>query len=439
LTEPRKLRVFLCHASQDKPIVRELHQRLKAEGWIDPWLDEEELYPGQDWNLEIEKAVEVADVIFVCLSNNSITKEGYVQRELRIVLDYADYKPEGTLYLIPIRLEECDPPRRLRAWQYADYFAGQRERAFERLLVSLRRRADSLNLKFEVPAPKIETKPESKPVEEKKTVFERPEPTHLIPPPFVKLPVSNPNKLTLSNGMEFVRVPAGKSLMGSTKENELGRDDERPQHTVELPYDYWMARYSVTNELYNVYIKAKGIKHPVSGWENKKDHPVTYINWQDVMEYCRWLNDLLKGELPSGLILRLPTEAEWEKAARGANGNEWPWGNEFDKNKCNSSEGGKGGTTSVELYSPRGDSPFGCADMAGNVWEWMHSLFKPYPYKANDGREDEEARGSRVLRGCSFIGNERYARCACRYVNLLETTALDIYRGFRVVVSPVLF
>jgi len=152
----RPLRVFLCHSSNDKPAVRELYQKLRAEPWIQPWLDEEELYPGQDWNMEIEKAVEAADAIIVCLTKNSINKEGYVQRELRIVLDFADYKPEGTVYIIPVRLEECEPPRRLRAWQYADYFEGQRERALERLLISLKKRADSLNLiRIEEPLLKI--------------------------------------------------------------------------------------------------------------------------------------------------------------------------------------------------------------------------------------------------------------------------------------------
>jgi hypothetical protein len=145
----RPLRVFLCHSSNDKPAVRELYQKLRAEPWIQPWLDEEELYPGQDWNMEIEKAVEAADAIIVCLSKGSITKEGYVQRELRIVLDFADYKPEGTIYILPVRLEECEPPRRLRAWQYADYFEGQHDKAFQRLLVSLKRRSESLGLEFE--------------------------------------------------------------------------------------------------------------------------------------------------------------------------------------------------------------------------------------------------------------------------------------------------
>lgn len=137
-TMNRPLKVFLCHSSQDKPAVRELYQKLRAEAWIQPWLDEEELYPGHDWNLEIEKAIEETDVIIVCLSNNSITKEGYVQREIRIALDYADYKPEGTLFIIPVRLEDCKPPKRLLRWQYADYFEGQRERGLERLIASFK-------------------------------------------------------------------------------------------------------------------------------------------------------------------------------------------------------------------------------------------------------------------------------------------------------------
>src|SRR5512141_1313450 len=116
MPEHRKLRVFLCHASQDKPIVRELCQRLGAEGWIDPWLDEEKLLPGQDWDLEIEKAVEAADVVIVCVSNRSVSKEGYVQKEIRKVLDIALEKPEETIFIIPLRLDECELPRRLRTW-----------------------------------------------------------------------------------------------------------------------------------------------------------------------------------------------------------------------------------------------------------------------------------------------------------------------------------
>ena len=405
----RPLRVFLCHSSNDKPVVRELYRKLRAETWIQAWLDEEELYPGQDWNFEIEKAVEAADMILVCLSKGSTTKDGYVQREIRVALDYANYKPEGTLYVIPVRLEECEPPRRLRTWQYADYFEGYRERGFQRLLVSLKRRADSLGLKVESPASnEVAT-----------------------------------NKLVLSNGMELMRVPAGKFLMGSTKENKLASDDERPQHTVDIPYDYFMTRFPVTNELFYAYVKSKDIKHPVDAWGKKKDHPVVNVSWNDAIEYCKWLNNLLKSEFPLGLILRLPSEAEWEKAARwkpfpSGRGQgegealEYPWGNHFDKNNCNTSEGGKGVTTPVGLYSPRGDSPFGCADMSGNVWELTHSLDKEYPYNSRDSREDEKASGSRVLRGGSFV--EWPARCAHR--DYLDRDSLLDHVGFRVVTAP---
>lgn len=141
----RKLRVFLCHSSQDKPIVRDLYQRLNAEGWIDPWLDEEKLLPGQDWDLEIERAVEAADAVLVCLSAHSVTKEGYVQRELRFVLDVALEKPEGTVFIVPLRLDDCQPPRRLRTLQYLDYFPVERRKwATTRLIESLKTRLNSL-------------------------------------------------------------------------------------------------------------------------------------------------------------------------------------------------------------------------------------------------------------------------------------------------------
>lgn len=138
MPEPnRKLKVFLCHSKEDKPIVRELYQRLLAEGWIDPWLDEEKLLPGHDWDMEIEKAVEAADAVIVCLSNNSVTKEGYVQRELRLALDVTLEKPEGSVFLIPLKLEECDVPRSLRQFHSADYFGNNKKKGYTNLVESL--------------------------------------------------------------------------------------------------------------------------------------------------------------------------------------------------------------------------------------------------------------------------------------------------------------
>lgn len=136
-----KLKVFLCHASQDKSTARELYGLLGAESWLDPWLDERNLLPGQDWNMEIEKAVESADVIIVFLSRTSVSKNGYIQKELRQVLDVALEKPEGGIFIIPVRLDDCEIPRRLRNWQYVDYFPKENnEFAYSKILASLKLR-----------------------------------------------------------------------------------------------------------------------------------------------------------------------------------------------------------------------------------------------------------------------------------------------------------
>jgi hypothetical protein len=118
-----QMQVFLCHSSTDKAQVRELSRRLREDGF-DPWLDEEKLLPGQDWQMQISTAVRSSGVVIVCLSASSITKEGFVQKEIKQALDVADEKPDGTIFIIPVRLEECDVPIRLRKWQWVDNFTG---------------------------------------------------------------------------------------------------------------------------------------------------------------------------------------------------------------------------------------------------------------------------------------------------------------------------
>lgn len=143
----RKLRVFLCHASQDKPVVRELYERLLAEDWIDPWLDEQKLIPGQDWNLEIENAVEAADAVIVFVSSVSVAKEGYIQKELRRVLRIAEEKLEGAIFVLPVRLDKCEHPRQLRDKQFLDYFPeARRDKAYDKLRLSLKLRKDALGI-----------------------------------------------------------------------------------------------------------------------------------------------------------------------------------------------------------------------------------------------------------------------------------------------------
>ena len=136
----RPLRVFLCHSSNDKPAVRELYSALKAEGWIDPWLDKAKILPGQDWEMVIEKAVDDSDVVIACLSSQSITKEGFVQREIRYAYDIALEKPEETIFLIPLRLDDCNVPRKLRTLHWVDYFGDDKENSYSDLLEALKLR-----------------------------------------------------------------------------------------------------------------------------------------------------------------------------------------------------------------------------------------------------------------------------------------------------------
>jgi hypothetical protein len=139
---PRKLQVFLCHSSGDKPAIRGLYQHLTTEGFA-PWLDEENLLPGQDWQREIPKAVKNSDVVIVCLSRSSTSKSGYVQKEIKYALDIADELPDDTIFIIPLRLEECEVPERLSRWHWVNAFE---ERGFDRLLRSLRMRAQTLDI-----------------------------------------------------------------------------------------------------------------------------------------------------------------------------------------------------------------------------------------------------------------------------------------------------
>lgn len=133
----RLFQAFLCHASSDKQKVRELYKRLRNDG-IKPWLDEEDLLPGFEWEIEIPKAVQNSDVVIVCLSKDAVTKTGYVQKEIKYALDIADEQPEGKIFIIPLKLEECDVPKRLSRWQWVNLF---NENGYQRLLRSLNIRA----------------------------------------------------------------------------------------------------------------------------------------------------------------------------------------------------------------------------------------------------------------------------------------------------------
>jgi len=260
----------------------------------------------------------------------------------------------------------------------------------------------------------------------------------------------------------FVRIPAGKFLMGSDDKDKAARDDEKPQHGVHLE-EFWMAKYPVTVGQYRYFVEKSGYKtSDTDALEGFSNHPVVYVTWYDALEYTKWLNGEIRqyaakqtqaganhpfwqGLAASNLQATLPSEAEWEKAARGIGGQIYPWGNDFDAEKANTAETQISDPSAVGCF-PAGAN--GLFDMSGNVWEWTRSLWgkdwdKPsykYPYEPKDKeREKLEAEREirRVLRGGSFYSESGLARCA--YRNWYNPDYRGWSLGFRVVVvSPVL-
>jgi formylglycine-generating enzyme required for sulfatase activity len=190
---------------------------------------------------------------------------------------------------------------------------------------------------------------------------------------------------------EGVRVPEGMIWVGP---GPFIYGEGESAQVVRLEQGYFIARAPVTNAEYARFVAATGHKSS-SHWEGKTppdetaDHPVVYVSWHDCVAYAEWAG------------MRLLSEQEWEKAARGIDGREYPWG-DWEEERCNAAEAGTGSTTPVGRYSPGGDSPYGCVDMAGNVWEWTAG-------------ESSPGSDSRVLRGGSFYDVRGGARCACRY------------------------
>jgi len=186
--------------------------------------------------------------------------------------------------------------------------------------------------------------------------------------------------------IDFVLIPAGEFVMGSDRKiDRLSEPEERPCHRL-IVSDYYISRYPVTNAQYRLFVEAEGHRPPLF-WpegkfpEDKADHPVVGVSFLDALQFCNW------AAKETGLPIRLPTEPEWEKAARGPDGRIFPWGNQWEPGRCNNREEKLSGTTPVGRFSPAGDSPYGVAEMGGNVQEWILSLYKPYPYDPEDGRE----------------------------------------------------
>ncbi|MEI6776739.1 MAG: bifunctional serine/threonine-protein kinase/formylglycine-generating enzyme family protein, partial [Chloroflexales bacterium] len=277
---------------------------------------------------------------------------------------------------------------------------------------------------------------------------------------------------------KMVKVSAGPFLMGSTDQQittavSQGADEdwgvsedfmtnEKPQHSLNLP-DFWIAKTPVTNAQFRPFVKGDGYRNPrywtQAGWQwreqekivrpkywyneglNRADYPVVGINWFEAVAYCRWLT------AQTGHEFRLPSEAEWEKAARGTDGRIYPWGNTWEKGRCNSEEAGIKHITPVVQY-PSGASPYGALDMAGNVHEWCATQWWPaqcatqwwqvsyrYPYQLEDEWQTVYLEADvqyRVMRGGAYYCSSTSVRSACLQVTGEDLSERMEFFGLRV-------
>lgn len=444
----RPLRVFLCHASEDKPAVRELYKRLVNEKWIEPWLDEESLLPGQDFDVEIYKATRDADAIIICLSKVSVVKEGYLNKEIRRTLDIANEKPEGVIYVIPLRLDDCKPSfERLRQLHWVDYFTPN---AHEKLVKSLRLRAATL---------KIEVSEDAADTHETSTTnidldlyrFIRIPPTEDAPYSFYigKYPVTNAqyerflgpsNFVDKSLWIDFPKYNKDCALIG--KWGSEGWD--WLLHETRL---YLSLRSPLSVKREEIYETIKlGYPLPPRYWDEEKfgvsnpNNPVVGVTWYQANAYCNWLMkhwaELHESRANIGLRakqIRLPLDFEWTAAAGGnepENRYPWDWVGKVTteiKEVARRSNIVSDRTTPVNAYI-RGASQFGVMDMAGNVWEWQANLHR-YSDKEYGGISDVLS-----LRGAGWNNRPLPAHVLIDADHPPEGRERNV--GFRVVVIP---
>ncbi len=391
MRDPRQ--VFLSHATADAAFAHQLAGDLRAEGW-GVWIAPESIRPGEKWVEAIERGLETSGIFVVALTRAAVASR-WVRTETNaaLALEHSDL-----LRFLPLDVDECAVPLLWSGYQFTSF-----RRSYEAGL------ADLLGLLDGEPAAPVET-------------GRRPVST-----------TSPDRRIHEKTRIELIRIPAGPFLYGSSDADKMAHDDEKPQRTVELP-EYWIGRAPVTNGQFARFVQATGhrttAEHEGFGWgwtgskwdkiqgadwqhprgpessiAGKEGHPVVQVSWDDARAFCDWAG------------LALPTEEQWEKAARGTDGRVWPWGNEPPTaGHCNF--GMKvGDTTPVGKYSPQGDSPYGCVDMAGNVWEWTGSWY-------SEGR-------TRALRGGAWYYDDQNTRAAYRNDGYPHLRVINV--GFRVV------
>lgn len=419
---PVAIDVFLSYSRQDSEAMRATEEILRSAD-LSVWTDEG-LEPGtESWTAAIQEAVDQAPVMVVLLSP-AAKASTWVEREITYVQTFSKH-----VYPILISGDARSAvPIGLIATQRVD---GRQDLSLalrrDLLPVLLRQLGRSqtapaitVDSGVDQPTIHVNARVDTPTVTnvQRRTRRETPD----VLPEILGVPEPAP-KIEF----DWVKVRAGYFLMGGTPE----KGDEAPDH--EFPQDqvyvaaFRISRFLVTNAEYEKFVDATGADVP-DDWTHgrippgKENHPVVYISWRDAQAFCTWAG------------VRLPTEAEWEKAARGTDGRIYPWGNNPPTADLANFSVNIGGTTPVGSY-PQGASPYGVLDMAGNVWEWTSSQYQPYPYDVSDGRENPVGDDNRVLRGGSWLNDGNNVRCELRLFNLPDDR--DSTYGFRVASSDI--
>ncbi len=409
---------FLSHAHADNALCDRYAAALTARG-IDAWYDRHNAQVGHLLGNEIQAELQRRSAFVLLLTQHALDSF-WVNLETQTYLGLM--AQDRTRLLLSVRIAPCAVPPMLNAFLWVDALALGFDAAIDAIAAALTVRAAPSASASELPPPPpipptLPTHPGPAPAPANATPAH-----HLTPMSLYTLGFRGWNV----NGVECVLpptcpVPGGIFTMGSDKtQDQDAEDDETPPYPVPVG-DFAIGQHPVTVAEYACAVRAKAVRVPPEGdylkttWEQqlqRLDHPVVCLSWRDAVAYAAWLAKLTRQPW------RLPTEAEWEKMARWnaqtGDARRYPWGDTFDKAKCNTHESGIGATTPVGRY-PAGASPYGAQDVAGNVWEWTSSLFKSYAYNQNDGREDRNSTENRVLRGGSWdVGVSSVARAAYR-------------------------
>jgi formylglycine-generating enzyme required for sulfatase activity len=417
-----------------------LYNRLKQAGYK-PWLDKKDLIPGQIWRDEIPKAIKASQIFLACLSGKSANKQGYIQRELRIALDTLGEMLPGTIFFIPMRLEECEIPDlrmsevglNLRDIHRLDYWE---EDGFEQLERAITHQFN--------PEPEEPKQPVIVPEEPKQplSVFN----FEVVGVNAKGEQIKKESKQSqyfsedLGNGitLEMVAIPGGTFLMGSPPNEKNSYDDERPQQKVNVP-TFFIGKYPITQAQWQAIAATVKIDIDLETNPSKfkgDELPVESVNWDQAIEFCKRLSRETKREY------RLPSEAEWEYACRAGTTTPFYFGETITGKLANyrasetyaeEAKGEhRGETTPVGQFPP---NAFGLYDMHGNVWEWCadtwHDNYDGAPTDGSAWIENGNDNRS-PMRGGSLGGYPHYCRSAIR-LNNYRRDDRDINVGFRVV------